>query len=66
MSGADDEDEETTVSWSDLKVGMLCNGRVKTVKDFGVFVRLDGSGSGRNAIDGLAHKTQCRDEVCVV
>ena len=66
VTGTADEsdDENVTVTWNDLKVGMRCNGRVKVVKDFGVFVRLDGSGSGfkRGAgIDGLAHITQCAD-----
>ena len=67
-SDSDDESESTpgvTVSWKDLAVGMVCDGRVKNVQDFGVFVRLDGSGTSATSrgkgIDGLAHRTQCAD-----
>ena len=39
------------VRWSDLEEGMSFDGRVKTVQEYGVFVRLAGS-----KLDGLCHR----------
>ena len=44
-------DKVKKIKWSDLQEGMSLDGRVKTVREYGVFVRLAGS-----KIDGLCHR----------
>ena len=39
------------IKWSDLQEGMSLDGHVKTVREYGVFVRLAGS-----KVDGLCHR----------
>jgi ribosomal protein S1 len=55
VAGNLDEDVE---EWEKLAVGSIVEGRVKSMKDFGIFIRIDGT-----EIDGLAHRTQCADEI---
>jgi ribosomal protein S1 len=57
VAGNLDEDVE---EWEKLAVGSIVEGRVKSMKDFGIFIRIDGT-----EIDGLAHRTQCADEIQV-
>ena len=47
--------ESSPLAFEDLHPGMLIAGKVKTVTDFGIFVRLDSS-----KIDALCHKTEVR------
>lgn len=51
--GAYVEPRKGSLTFEDLHQGMLIAGKVKSVTDFGIFVRLDGS-----SIDALCHKTE--------
>lgn len=50
------------LSFADLKAGMLVSGVVRSVAQFGVFVRLHGGGQRRGeALDALCHASEASD-----
>ena len=51
VSGEAQPNAAKKVKWSELHEGMSLEGRVRTVQQYGVFVRLSGS-----KIDGLCHR----------
>ena len=51
VSGEAQANAAKKVKWSELQEGIALDGRVRTVQEYGVFVRLSGS-----KIDGLCHR----------
>ena len=50
-------DDQKSTGYEGLKVGDVVEGRVVRVKDFGVFVQLDGK-----PVTGLVHKSEISDQ----
>ena len=48
---------EDSLSFDDVKPGSILPGKVKSIQDFGIFVRLDGS-----SLDALCHVSEVSDK----
>lgn len=46
------------ITFNDLKVGQIVTGKIRSVKDFGVFVVIDGS----NNVSGLCHQSEMAEK----